>query len=76
MGRLEISENALMMSLQAIRFATRQLGVDREAATGAEQAGYDEIIEAYEIAGSELRAVYEQARLRSHDLPSFADLVG
>ena len=73
---LEISENALMMSVQAIHFATRQLGIDRESAVGPEQADYDEIIEAYELAAAELRDVYAQARLQGNDLPSYSDLLG
>ena len=73
---LEISENALMMSVQAIHFATRHLGAEREAAAGPLQAGYDEIIEAYGIVAAELRQAYAQARARGCDLPSYAALVG
>ncbi|MGN2248111.1 hypothetical protein ACFWZ3_15630 [Frateuria sp. GZRR35] len=73
---LEISESALMMSVQAIRFATRQLGIDRASAVGPDQADYDEIIEAYELAAAELRDVYEQARLQGSGLPAYSDLMG
>lgn len=57
----EISENALMMAIQAIHQISEQYSVKRNEATGPEQADYDEIIEAFEIAAMELREVYEKA---------------
>lgn len=70
----DISENALMMSIQAIQQIIVQNSVDRDAATGPEQADYDEVIEAYEIAAMELRVVYEKTREEGADLPPYASL--
>lgn len=71
----EISENALMMSIQAIHRLNEQYSADRDAESGPDQADYDEIIEAYELAAMELRDVYEQARSAGADLPDYASLV-
>lgn len=71
----EISENALMMSIQAIHRIAEQNSAERDAAAGPEQADYDEIIEAYEIAAMELREVYEKAHAEGADLPPYASLV-
>jgi len=72
----EISENALMISIQAIHQIAEQNSNERNAATGPEQTDYDEIIEAYEIVAMELREVYEKARAEGADLPPYASLVG
>lgn len=71
----EISENALMMSIQAIHQLTEQCCAERDAITGPEQADHDEIIEAYEIVAMELREVYEKARAQGEDLPPYTELV-
>lgn len=71
----EISENALMMSIQAIHQIAEQNSSERNAVTGQEQADYDEIIEAYEIVAMELRKVYEKARAEGSDLPPYSSLV-
>lgn len=71
----EVSENALMMSIQAIHQIAEQSSAERDAASGPEQADYDEIIEAYEIAAMELREVYEKAYAEGADLPPYASLV-
>jgi hypothetical protein len=71
----EISENALMMSIQAIHRIAEHYGAERNAVSGPEQADYDEIIETYEVAAMELRQVYEKARTQGADLPPYADLV-
>ncbi len=73
---LEISENALMMSVQAVHYAIQHLSSEREAASGSEQADYDEIIESYEIVAAELRGVYQTAHAQGFDLPAYQDLVG
>lgn len=70
----DISENALMMSIQAIQQIIVQHSVDQDAASGPEQADYDEIIEAYEIAAMELRVVYEKTREEGADLPPYDSL--
>lgn len=72
----EISENALMMSIQAIHQLAEQYSAERDAATGSEQADYDEVIETYEIVAMELRAAYEEARSKGSDLPPYASLLG
>ncbi|MCB1908171.1 MAG: hypothetical protein KDH15_12425 [Rhodocyclaceae bacterium] len=72
----DISENALMMSIQAIHQLAEQYGAERDAASGSEQADYDEIIESYEIVAMELKAVYEKARSEGADLPPYASLLG
>ena len=71
----EVSENALMMSIQAIDQIASQCSAKRDAVSGSQQADYDEIIEAYEIAAMELREVYEKARAEDADLPPYASLV-
>lgn len=71
----EISENALLMSIQAIHQIAEQNSSERNAATGQEQADYDEIIEAYEIVAMELREVYEKTRAEGNDLPPYSSLV-
>jgi hypothetical protein len=71
----EISENALMMSIQAIHQLADQTSVARDTATGSEQADYDEIIEAYEITAMELREAYEKLLAQGVDLPPYASLV-
>lgn len=71
----EISENALMMSIQAVHQLADQTSVARDAATGSEQADYDEIIEAYEITAMELRDAYEKLLAQGADLPPYASLV-
>jgi hypothetical protein len=71
----EISENALTMSIQAIHRLAEQYSAERDATQGPDQADYDEIIEAYEIAAMELREVYERARSAGADLPAYASLV-
>lgn len=71
----EISENALMMSIQAVHLTIEQSSAEQDAITGPEQADYDEIIEAYEITAMELQAVYEKAHALGSDLPPYADLV-
>ena len=71
----EISESALMMSIQSIHQIIAQNSVERNAAIGAEQADYDEIIEAYTITAIELRAVYEQLCAAGADLPPYVSLV-
>lgn len=71
----EISENALMMAIQAIHQISQKYSLEREATPGPEQADYDEIIEAYEIAAMELREVYKKARGEGADLPPYVSLV-
>ncbi|WP_293374176.1 hypothetical protein [Nevskia sp.] len=71
----EISDNALMMSIQAVHQIAAQNSAERDAATGSEQADYDEIIEAYEIAAMELRHVYEKACLQNANLPPYGSLL-
>ncbi len=71
----EISASALMMSIQAIHQLAGQTSIARDAATGSEQADYDEIIEAYEITAMELRGAYEKLLAQGADLPPYADLV-
>ena len=71
----EISENALMMSVQAIQRIAAHYSAERDATPEPEQADYDEIIEAYEIAAMELKQVYEKARTEGADLPPYASLV-
>lgn len=71
---LEISENALLMSIQAIHQIIERHTTERNARTGPEQARYDEIIEAYEIAAMELRKTYEGAIAQGADLPPYADV--
>lgn len=71
----EITENALTMAIQAIHTVSEQYSADRDASHGPDQADYDEIIEAYEIAAMELREVYEQARNAGADLVPYATLV-
>lgn len=73
---MEISENALMMSVQAVHYAIQKLGAERELLSGPEQASYDDIIESYQIVAAELHAVYEKARRQGYDLPVFAQIVG
>lgn len=70
----EISENALMMAIQAIHQVAAQNAAARAAVSGPEQADYDEVIEAYEIAAIELRGVYERACVQGSDLPPYATL--
>ena len=71
----QVSENALMMSIQAIHQIAAQTSIAREAATGSEQADYDEIIEAYEITAMELRHTYEEMLAHGSDLPPYDTLV-
>lgn len=71
----EISENALMMSIQAIHKISEQYSAERDTITGPEQADYDEIIEAYEITAMELKKVYEMSRAEGADLPPYASLI-
>jgi hypothetical protein len=71
----EISENALMMSIQAICHVTAEHSDKRNASAGPEQADYDAIIEAYEIVAIELREVYEKTRAEDADLPAYSSLV-
>jgi hypothetical protein len=71
----EISENALTMAIRAIHRVTEQYSAGRDATEGPDQADYDEIIEAYEIAAMELRELYEQARNAGADLPPYTNLV-
>jgi hypothetical protein len=70
-----ISENALMMAIQAIHQLSRQVSRERDETEGPERADYDEILEAYEIAAMELREVFEKARSEGVDLPTYASLV-
>jgi hypothetical protein len=72
----EISEKALMMSIQAIHQVTGQCSAEREVAVGSAQADYDEIIEACEIVAMELRTAYAQACAQDANLPPYASLVG
>ena len=72
----EISENALMMSVQAVQYAIQHLSAERDAVSGSEQADYDQIIESYEIVAAELRGVYQTAHAQGLDLPAYQDLVG
>ncbi len=72
---LEISANALMMSIQAIHQVTGQYSAERDGVAGPEQADYDEIIESYEITAMELRKVYEQACVQHADLPPYETLI-
>jgi len=72
----QISENALMMSIQAIHQLSEQASTARESATGSEQADFDELIEAYEIAAMELREAYKAALAEGADLPAYESLVG
>jgi hypothetical protein len=72
----KISENALLMSVQAIHQLMEQVGVARDATAGAEQADYDEMIEAYEITAMELRKAYEAAIAEGSDLPPYESLLG
>lgn len=67
----KISENTLMISIQAIHQIAEQTSAERETASGPEQADYDEIIEAYEIAAMELRKTYEEACAEGADLPPY-----
>lgn len=71
----EISENVLMLSIQAIHQIASQTDIARANASGSEQADYDEILEAYDIAAMELRRVYEGLLAEGADLPSYASLV-
>lgn len=64
-----ISENALMMSIQAIHQIAEQTSAERDAASEPERADYDEIIEAYELASMELRRAYEEACAGDAGLP-------
>ncbi len=70
-----ISENALMMSIQAIHHLLSGLTQERDETSDASQADYDEMIEAYTIAAMELREVYEKERLEDSVLPSYDDLI-
>lgn len=70
----KVSENALMMSIQAIHQITKRLSAERDATVGAEQANYDEMIEAYEIVAMELKTVYEKTYAEGTDLPHYASL--
>ncbi|NOT16420.1 MAG: hypothetical protein HOP21_12815 [Methylotenera sp.] len=70
----KVSENALMMSIQAIHQIAKRLSAERDASVGAEQANYDEMIEAYEIVAMELKTVYEKAHTEGADLPPYASL--
>ena len=67
----EISENALMMAIQAIQQVIEQCSAERDKATGSVQADYDHIIEAYEIAAMELQEVHARACAQGVDLPPF-----
>jgi hypothetical protein len=71
----EITENSLMMSIQAVHQTISQTSIARDAANGSEQADYDEIIEAYEITAMELRRVYETVLAQGVDLPPYQSLV-
>lgn len=71
----EISENALMMSIQAVHLTIEQSSAARDAINGPEQADYDEIIEAYEITAMELKTVYEKLLAHDSGLPPYSDLV-
>lgn len=71
----EISESALMMTIQAIHQLAEQYERQRELVSGSGQADLDEIIEAYEIVAMELRDVYEHALAEGADLPSYDSLV-
>lgn len=72
----EISENALMMSVQSVQYAIQHLSAERDAVSGSEQADYDQLIESYEIVAAELRGVYQTAHAQGLDLPTYQDLVG
>lgn len=63
------------MSIQAIQQIAKHYIAERDTATGPEQADFDEIIEAYEIAAMELREVYEKLRSEGADLPLYSSLV-
>jgi len=71
----QISENALKMSIQAIHQLSNQACLARDAASGSEQADFDEVIEAYEIAAMELREAYKAALAEGADLPPYDDLI-
>lgn len=73
---LQISENALMMSVQAVHFAIKHLRAERDAMSGSRQTDHDVIIESYEIVAAELRAVYQAAHAQGFDLPAYQDLLG
>ncbi len=72
----EISENALMMSIQALHRIIVAYSDQRDAAAIEDQVDFDEIIEAYEISAMELREVYNRIRNEESDLPPYADLIG
>lgn len=72
----EISENALMMSIQAIHQIIVAYSDQRDAAAPEDQADFDEIIESYEISAMELREVYNRIQSEESDLPPYADLIG
>jgi predicted component of type VI protein secretion system len=71
----EISDTTLMLSIQAVGRAIRDLEQNRRAVDGPESADLDEMIETYEIAAMELRRAYEAARTASGNLPPYGSLL-
>jgi hypothetical protein len=71
----QISENALVMSIQAIHQLLEQARLARDAASGSEQADFDEVIEANEIAAMELREANKAALAEGADLPPYDDFI-
>jgi hypothetical protein len=71
----QISENALVMSIQALHQLDEQLCAVRKAATGSARADCDEMIEAFKIAAMELRKVHAKAQARGVAIPSYDSLV-